>query len=165
MVAQYPLQSLLSVRHFREENAKNAVRSAERALREAEELVQKEQEVLNQYREWLPQEEDRRYNAFLGIITNLKGIDDFKAGLSALKAREVVYEEAVMRAEKNRSDKEAILNKSRIAARTAQKETAKIATHKDIWIVEYKKEVERQAELELEDFKPMLIAGEEGEEL
>ncbi len=42
----YPLESLLTVRHYREEGAKRRVRTAENALRESEQAVDKAQEDL-----------------------------------------------------------------------------------------------------------------------
>ena len=52
----YPLQSLLTVRHVREEGAKNEVRAAERRLAEAREDVRKKEEELERYRIWRPEE-------------------------------------------------------------------------------------------------------------
>ena len=53
--------------------------------------------------------------------------------------------------------------KAREAARQAQHETAKIVAHRDIWLVEAKREAERLEDLEMEEFKPLPPQGAEGE--
>ena len=70
----YPLQSLLSVRRFREDAAKNEVRAAERRLAEAREEVRKKEEELERYRAWRPEEENRRYDAIMGQSMNLEDV-------------------------------------------------------------------------------------------
>ena len=79
----YPLQSLLTVRHFREEGAKNEVRAAERRLAEAREEVRKKEEELERYRIWRPEEENRRYDAIMGETMSLEEVAGFRAARSA----------------------------------------------------------------------------------
>ena len=160
----YPLAPLLAVRHFREENAKRAVRTAEAALVEASDRLRQCQEELNSYRAWLPEEEDRRYLAIMGKPMTLSQLDAFKAGLGKLRDGELSREQAVFSAQAEREKKVLERDAASAAAAKAQKETAKIAAHKDIWLAEYKKEAERQEEKELEDFKPISFFGAEGED-
>ena len=82
----YPLESLLSVRHFREEGAKRSVRYAEYAVREAEEEVIKRKEELEAFRKWRIEEEERRYDAIMNKPMSIRQIDVFKAGLAKLAA-------------------------------------------------------------------------------
>ena len=138
----YPLQSLLTVRHFREEAAKNEVRAAERRLAEAREEVRKREEELERYRVWRPEEEKRRYDAILGEAMSLDDVAEFRASLGA-----------VAEAEKNVARKEQEVNTAREAVAAARKEAAKIEAHRDIWLTEAKKEAERQEDLEMEEFK------------
>ena len=53
----YPLQALLSVRHYREEAARNALRLEERRLVQAREEVGRRQAELERYRVWRQEEE------------------------------------------------------------------------------------------------------------
>ena len=159
----YPLQSLLTVRHFREEGAKNEVRAAERRLAEAREEVRKKEEELERYRIWRPEEENRRYDAIMGKGLSLKELDVFKAGLGALADGELKLEEAIAQALENVKKRQEDVRKAREAARQAQHETAKIVTHRDIWLVEAKREAERLEDLEMEEFKPLPPQGTEGE--
>ena len=83
-MSAYPLQALLTVRYFREEGAKNAVRAAERRLAEAQAEVRRREEELERYRIWRPEEENRRYDAIMGASLSLDDVAEFRASLSAL---------------------------------------------------------------------------------
>lgn len=149
----YPLQSLLTVRHFREEGAKNEVRAAERRLVEAREEVKKKKEELERYRAWRPEEENRRYDAIMGEAMSLEDMAKFRAALGALAEEEQERARAVDEAEKAAARKEREVSAAREAVAVARKEAAKIEAHRDIWLAEAKKEAERQEDLELEEFK------------
>ena len=98
----YPLQSVLTVRHFREEAAKNEVRAAERRLAEAREEVRQREEELERYRVWRPEEENRRYDAILGEAMSLDDVAEFRASLGALAEGEQEREQAVRKRPKLR---------------------------------------------------------------
>lgn len=149
----YPLQSLLTVRHFREEGAKNEARAAERRLAEAREEVRKKEEELERYRIWRPEEENRRYDAIMGQSMNLEDVAEFRASLGALAEGEQQRVQAVAEAEKAAAQKERELAVARDAVASARREAAKIEAHRDIWLAEAKKEAERQEDLEMEEFK------------
>ena len=149
----YPLQSLLSVRLFREEGAKNEVRAAERRVEEAREAVRKEEEKLEAYRKWWPEEVDRRYAAILGKKMSTDDMGIFREGLNRLAADEQIYVQAVNEAVKAVKMREKEVTAAREAVVIARKEAAKIEAHRDIWMVDAKKEAERQEDLEMEEFK------------
>ncbi len=159
----YPLESLLTVRHYREEGAKRRVRTAENALRESEQAVDKAKEELERYRVWRREEEDRRYDAIMNVPMSLDRLDGFKAGLARLAAGETDRENAVLQARKNVETCRKELDSAKNAASTARKNTSKIQAHKDIWKEEAKKEAERQEDLELEEFRPISRKGAEAE--
>ncbi|WP_418765021.1 type III secretion system stalk subunit SctO [Mailhella sp.] len=159
----YPLEALLTVRHYREESAKRLVRNAEIALREAEEAVKKKKQELEAYRVWWKEEEDRRYEAIMNVPMRLERLDAFKAGLARLAEEENQKERAVHQAEKETENRRLELEKAKEAAKTASKNTSKIQTHKDIWKEDAKKEAERQEDLELEEFRPLSRRGAEAE--
>ena len=178
----YPLESLLSVRLFREEEAKRTVRYAELAVREADEAVLAAQKTLEEYRAWRALEEERRYDAIMNTVMSTRELDRFKAGLAALAAREAEKEEDIRRAEKKAEESRKALDKARHhvvvvlpysmggmvdkareAAKLALRNTAKIQTHKDIWSEEAKKDAEHREDLELEEFRPLSRLGAEAE--
>ena len=152
---KYPLAPLLKVREYREDAAKNALSAAERAVVEAQEAVERCREELERYKVWRQEEVERRYDAIMGKGLSLKELDVFKAGLGALADGELKLEESIAQALEN-------VKKRQEAARQAQHETAKIVTHRDIWLVEAKREAERLEDLEMEEFKPLPPQGTEG---
>ena len=159
----YPLDSLLSVRHFREENAKSEVRYAELAVREAEEEVLSRRKALEDFHAWRLEEEERRYDAIMNKPMSIRQIDIFKAGLAKLAAEEALKEEDIRKAELKVEEAKKALDTARENAKKAMKNTAKITAHKDIWAEEAKKEAEHMADLELEEFRPISRHGAEAE--
>lgn len=159
----YPLDSLLSVRHFREEGAKREVRYAELAVREAEEEVLRRRQDHEVFHAWRLEEEERRYDAIMNKHMSIQQIDIFKTGLARLAAEEAVKEEDIRKAEQLAEDARHALERARENARKAMKNTAKITAHKDIWSEEAKKEAEHWGELELEEFRPISRHGAEAE--
>lgn len=137
---KYPLAPLLKVREYREDAAKNALSAAERAVVEAQEAVERCRGELERYKVWRQEEVERRYDAIMGKGLSLKELDVFKAGLGALADGELKLEEAIAQALENVKKRQEDVRKAREAARQAQHETAKIVTHRDIWLVEAKRE-------------------------
>lgn len=151
-MAKYPLQALLSVRWFREDAAKNAVRAAERKALAAREAVETCRAELAEYRIWRVEETERRYDAIMGVDMSLDDIDAFKAGLAALADGELTRETAAAAAEKEAAACSLAVSKAREAVAEARREAAKIEAHRDIWREEAKKEAERLEDLEMEEF-------------
>jgi type III secretion protein O len=150
----YPLQPLLSVRSFREDNAKAAVSAAEAAVRLAEAGAADKRAELARYLRWLPEEKERRYDAIMGRRMSLADLDSFKAGLAVLDDGVFAREDAVQEAEKIVEERGAALRAAQSALTAARKEKMKIEAHRDIWAQAAAKEAERAADLELEDFTP-----------
>ncbi|WP_294555845.1 YscO family type III secretion system apparatus protein [uncultured Mailhella sp.] len=160
---RYPLEALLSVRHYREEGAKRRVRGAENALREAEAEMEKKKKELEAFRIWRVEEEDRRYAAIMGVPMRMEKLDAFKNGLALLVAQENDKEQAVVLAGKEVERRKEELLHAQEAVKTARKNTSKIQAHKDIWQEEAKKEAEHKEDLELEEFRPISRKGAEAE--
>ena len=163
MPDRYPLEPLLTVRRFRENTAQNALRRAERAVREAENLIVQRQRVLEEYHIWRLEEEERRYSEIIDQEMTMPELDKFRAGLAALANEEQGKIVAVEQARTELEKCQAAVEQAHRAVRTAQKETAKIVAHKDIWKAEAKKEAERQEDLETEEFRPRSISTDEDE--
>ena len=161
----YPLESLLSVRVFREEEAKRGVQTAQEALRLAHEAALQRRREYEEYKRWRAEEEDRRWEALFRTRVKMSGLERFKAGLAALAAGEQSKLEAVSEAEQEEQRSEKRLAQAKTEASNARKNTAKIETHKELWTEEAKKEAERAEELELEEFHPVSFFGAAGEDL
>lgn len=150
--SSYPLQALLSVRHYREEAAQNALRLAERVLAQAREEVNRRQEELERYRRWRPEEEERRYAAILGKGLSSGQLADFRTALSELTQAEQQRVMDVTAAQKEVTQQEQAVSRARQAVAQARRDAAKIEAHRDIWRERDKRESERQEDLELEEF-------------
>lgn len=161
-MAVYPLQPLLAVRQYRENAAQTRLRQAERAAREAQDILAQREKEHERYQLWRVAEEDRRYTAIMGQLLSLDDLDRFKAGLAQLRDEELLREEDVLKARKNLDAALSAVADAKLAVRTAQRETARIVAHKDIWLEEARKEAERKEDLESEEFKPLPVgaAGE-----
>ncbi|MBO4317756.1 MAG: YscO family type III secretion system apparatus protein [Mailhella sp.] len=162
-MGQYPLEALLSVRHYRETAAAGNARRAESDLKQAEQAAADRADELTRFKTWHAEETERRYGSIMGVPCSIRELDEFKAGLASLDAQEVLKEEALAAAEKEADNKRKALEKARAAVKAAQKETAKIQAHKDIWTEDDKKETERKEDLELEEFRPLSRHGAEAE--
>jgi len=164
MPQAYPLQALLSVRHYREDEAVRDYSRSEEALKEAEHTVEVKKQELEAWRLWRVEETDRRYAALLGKVTVIEKIDAFNRGLSLLAEQELgkiaAVDEALRQVDASRKARDA----AKLAAKEARKNTAKIETHQSIWTEEAKKEAEHAEDLELEEFKPVNLLGSTAED-
>ena len=152
---KYPLAPLLRVRHYREDAAQMALRSAERAVVEAEEAVERCREELKRYHDWRQEEIERRYAAIMNVSLSLKDLDAFKGGLGVLAEAELQREQAVAKAAQRVDVCRTEVVKAKEGVRHAQRETAKIVAHKDVWMKEAAHEASRLEDLEMEEFKPL----------
>lgn len=149
---RYPLQSLLSVRLYREDAARNVLRQEERRLAQAREEAERRQAELERYRIWRQEEEERRYAVILGACLSLDEVADFRASLGALAAGELERFQAVRQAEEQvRQQEQSVIN-AQGAVALARREAAKIEKHRDIWQENARREQEYLEDLELEEF-------------
>ena len=153
MAERYPLESLLTVRHYREDEAARAVAQAQHQLKAAREAVSEQEEALRQWRRWRQEEVQRRYEALLGKVVSVKKLFEFNQGLAELNQQELDRAAAVEKARENERSCEKQMTKAKDAASQARKNAAKIETHRSIWMQEAKREAERLEDLEFEEFK------------
>lgn len=155
--AKYPLEALLDVRYYREDNAKKNVNKTKREKQEAEEEIIAAQKKLQEYQIWRVQEEDRRYEKILGTVCTLDTIDALKLGIARLMIQENHLEENVEKAKANLILKAEAFEKAKTVLFNAQKDTMKICAHKDLWKVDVQKEEARLEDVEMEEFKPKQV--------
>ncbi len=129
-MAGYPLQSLLAVRYFREDGAKNAARAADRRVVEARQELEARQRELARYRQWRPQEEERGYAAILGTVMRPDALAEFRTWLATLAEGEQQRLAAVSEAEDVLAGREREAAAGRQAVAAARKEAAKIEAHR-----------------------------------
>jgi type III secretion protein O len=151
---KYPLAALLRLRIFRQDKAMRSLQSCERKLVAARFEVKKAVKEHEDFIKWLIKEEDDRYNAIMGKNMTLDDVDEFKAGLLSIRARESLYLENILKAKNNVQICKENVVQAKAALLAAQKGTIKIEEHKERWREVVKLEEERAEELELEDFTP-----------
>ena len=146
----YPLESLLSLRRFREESAGRRVAAAQNDCRVAEEAVKREEEALERWRVWYAEEVSRRYDGLIGQKTTIEGLEGFHKNLALL-------DEARKQVETSRRT----LEETKKAALQARKSCAKMEKHRSLWMEEAKKLEEQAQDRALEEFKPVNRFGAE----
>jgi hypothetical protein len=152
---QYPLVSLLRLRVFRQDKAMHALQGCERKLVGARKGVKTAMENHETFMAWLVKEEEIRYQGIMDRRMSLEDVDDFKAGLLRIRARESRYLEAILKARNRVQICETDVKKAKSALLAAQKGTMKIEMHRERWLELAKLDAERSEELEFEDFTPL----------
>ena len=155
--AKYPLEALLDVRYYREDNAKKSLNNAKREKQEAEEEIIALQKELQAYQIWRVQEEDRRYEEILGTVRTLVELDALKVDIAKLMIQENRLEENIEKAKANLILKIEALEVAKTVLFNAQKDTMKICAHKDLWKIDAQKEEARLEDVEMEEFKPKQV--------
>lgn len=157
----YPLESLLSLRRFREESAGRRVAAAQNDCRVAEEAVKREEEALERWRVWYAEEVSRRYDGLIGQKTTIEGLEGFHKNLALLASEELEREMSLDEARKRSDAARRALEESKAAALQARKSCAKMEKHRSLWMEEAKKLEEQAQDRALEEFKPVNRFGAE----
>ena len=161
----YPLAPLARVRRLREENAMTEYAVRTRAHQTAKQETLARRKALEEYQFWRKEEEDRRYLEILGKELPRKEIDEFKAGITALREKDSILMEAVEEAQKTEEEAAKRRDEAAQILKQRRKDKEKIDTHREIWHVGETREAERKEDLEMEEFtakKPYME--ESGEE-
>ena len=151
----YPLESLLSLRRFREDSAGRRVAAAQNDCRLAEEAVKSKEEALERWRVWYVQEVSRRYEGLIGHKTTIAGLEVFQKNLASLASEELEREMSLEEARKRVEASRRTLEETKKAALQARKSCAKMEKHRSLWMEEAKKLEEQAQDRALEEFKPV----------
>ena len=148
----YPLAPLAHVRQLREENAAMEYSAREKALLAARQETLARRKALEDHLVWRKEEEDRRYREIMGKEMPRREMDEFKAGVAALREKDTILLEAVEEARK--AEEEAVRNKDEAAEslKRRRKDKEKIGVHREIWQAGADMEAERQEDMEMEEF-------------
>jgi hypothetical protein len=160
MATVYPLGGILFIRDFRVDAAAKAVSVAEAALRDAQATHIRLQEEHVAYCKWRGEETERRYQGIMGQSLTQDDLDKFKIGLAMLVDEELHKEAAVRDAAREIEVAREKVVAARQSWREADRDRQKIVYHRGEWQKEYAKEVARQEDLELEEFKPVVFVAE-----
>lgn len=148
----YPLAPLVRVRKLREEAAAAEYSAREKALLAARQETLARSKALEDYLAWRMQEEERRYQSILGKELSFKELENFKAGLAALRDRDNLLLAALEEARKAEADAAQRRDAAMEALRRTRKEKERIGESQKIWLAQEVKETERREDLEMEEF-------------
>jgi len=150
---RYVLEDLLQVREFRRYSAENEVIGRKRRLEEAVRAVRDKEQALRDYIDWRIEREAGLFEEIRNKLVVPAALENLKQHFFLLREKELVFEKAVMEAEKARKEAVEELEKARDAYNTAVRRKQKIEEHKTRWMDAFKKEQEREQEKEMEDFR------------
>lgn len=151
-MSRYPLQDLIFVREHREDKASKAVTLARRSVLEAEQNVAEKLKALEDYAKWRVAEEERLIQSIMRKPVKLGDITDMRLEISHMRERELDYMDQLRKAEGELDRAKEELVQAQQAYKKATQELEKLVEHREIWKQELNLELERLADLELEDF-------------
>lgn len=150
---KYPLEDLLRVRRFREDERANELTRRRKAVAEAEEQLERRKQELRDYVDWRIRREKELYDEVLRQEIAVKQLDDLKLNIQILRENELAYQERIKQVEKDLEETRQALAAAQAAYQKAVRDSNKIEEHKAWWAQEAAKEAEAYQEKELEDFR------------
>lgn len=147
----YPLGPLLRIRKLREQAAAAEVTACRHRLDEAGRVLQQRRDELAEYVPWRINREKELFAVIKNKPVTMARVDEMKAKMAAMLAREHHLEEQILLAEKDRDEAREALDKARKNHARTMREEQKIKEHRVIWNAEQRHEAERLQELELEE--------------
>src|SRR5690606_14716604 len=96
---KYPLEDLLRVRRFREDERANELTRRRKAVAEAEEQLERRKQELRDYVDWRIRREKELYDEVLRQEIAVKQLDDLKLNIQILRENELAYQERIKQAE------------------------------------------------------------------
>ena len=148
----YLLQPMIRIRQRREDAAGAALVAARVEERAAAKTLEERREELAEYERTKEERRDRVYDAVMGRPCSMDDLDKAREGVARIDEEGVLKADNVARAEGVLHEKEEASAVAQSALNLAIKERMKIEEHRQQWVEEDRKEQERLAEFELEDF-------------
>lgn len=149
---RYPLQDMVFVREHRQDKASKALNAARRVVKEAEKHLAEREKELADYTKFRVAEEERLMQSIMRKPVKLGDITDIRLDISNMRERELDFVDQVRKAEGELDRANEELVKAQQAYKKATQDTEKLVEHKISWLREQDLELERLADLELEDF-------------
>lgn len=142
---------IVEVKRQREDTAQEALRRARLALEDAARRVQKAKDELVAYAKWRPGAEAALWDGIEGRLVRVEAIDDLKAEIGLLRGKEHVLEEKVEAAERERRAAHQAQATAQAAYDAAQRGRQKFEELSDLLDAEWRQELDRREESELEE--------------
>lgn len=143
---------LLRVKTAREQTAIRNLHEARAAVARARAELDAKQKELDEYRAWRPQRERRLYDEIINQEVSLDDLEELKVKMVRLREHEETLTEQQIALERALDAAGKAEQAARAAWAAAQREVQKVEELLADWRVREQREVERKAELELEEF-------------
>lgn len=148
----YPLKSMIRIRSMREDRAASDLTQARRARRAAERTLREKTEAREQYEVTKESRRDRVYDAVIGHAVKIDALDRARDAVRHIDEEGVLLEEDEKKAERDLEARTREASAAHVRYVAAQKNKQKIELHREAWEEEDRKEQERLADIELEEF-------------
>ena len=148
----YPLKSMIRIRAMREDRAATDLTRARRARSAAERTLREKSEKRERYEETKEARRDRVYDAVIGRAVRIETLDMARDAVNRIDEEGVLLEEDEKKAERDLEVRTREASAARVRYVAAQKNKQKIELHREVWEEEDRREQERIADTELEEF-------------
>lgn len=146
----YALKKILKVRKHRENKARNHVVRCRTQLEQANTLKTSKERELADFSHWRVNEEQRLLDRLSDQPASVQDLLCFRSQVNGLRSDQDAISLEVESASKQVVDAEETLNSARVAHTTAYLQEAKIKAHKKRWMEDYRTELEKAAENEMD---------------
>lgn len=144
---------LLQIKQFRETKAETEVRRHRALVAEANRAIEELQRKLEEFRIWSDSHELGLYDDLCTRLVKLREIEDLRDAVAELRNRERNMEQGVRDAEGKREEAARALDGAVEAHSDASRQTNKFKELSRVYSEEVRLELERQEDLEMEEFR------------
>ena len=161
----YQLQSMLKIRSMREDRAQTELAGARRQRDAAQQDLDAKAETLSRFEETKEERRDRIYDAVIGRVVKMDDLDDARSAVTRIDEEGLMLEEAKDKAATELVKREEIAEGARVRHVVALKDLSKIEEHRKAWEEEDRREAERRADAEMEEFTGRRMVAEDDDSI
>jgi Type III secretion protein YscO len=151
---KYPLEDLRRIRAMREDRAARLVARERQALAAARSETERRERILADFVRHRPEEEEALFRRVARRSVRMLDVDEFRAGIEALQARETELAQDVERAKLEQAEAQKRSEQAEADHRRRVAELDRLNEHKERWEEEQALEMTMREERELEDRTP-----------
>jgi hypothetical protein len=148
---KYPLDDLLRIRAMREDRAARLVARERQALAAARSETGRREQILDDFVHHRPEEEEVLFRRVARRSVRMLDVDEFRAGIEALQARETELAHDVEHAKLEQAEAQKRSEQAEADHRRRLAELDRLDQHKERWQEEQALEMMMREERELED--------------
>lgn len=148
----YSLQSMLKIRGMRQERTQTELATARVVRAKAEKDRDEKRDERAKFDETKEERRDRVYDAVIGRVVTMDDLDQARDAVTRIDEQGMLLVEAEKKAETVLEEKDQAAEHARVRFVAATKDLSKIEEHRKAWEEEDRKEQERRADAEMEEF-------------